>query len=207
VDALVTAAPADTATSIIVPAGMTFTTGDPLSSLETLTVAGDLTLSAATLTRLETLTVSGGLTLSTAATALNNVTALEVSGSITANTATYDQVTGLVVSSTFNAGAVNFNNLQSLTVKSDGAFTTTGTIGPTAVTDPPGIIVEITGTDTISGTTTVSVSGVNIQATDAWATGNTKLVIINVAPAADTKLSKELYRNNMILWSCYFLVA
>jgi hypothetical protein len=94
--------------------------------------------------------VSGELTLSTAAAALNNVTALEVSGSITANTATYDQVTSLVVSSDFDAGAVNFNNLQSLTVKSDGEFTTTGTIGPTAVTDPPGITVEIAAGGSVS---------------------------------------------------------
>ncbi|MDR0689965.1 MAG: hypothetical protein LBG08_06850 [Spirochaetaceae bacterium] len=113
----------DTTNSLTVPAGMKFSTPDPLTSLEALTVAGNLTLSAATLT---------------------NVTELKVSGALAADAAIYDQVTSLVVDSEFDAGAKAFTSLQSLRVNAGGEFTTTGNIG-SAAADAAGITIEAAG--------------------------------------------------------------
>jgi hypothetical protein len=133
----------DTATTITVPPGMTFTTADPLPALKTLTVAGTLTASAATFTKLEELSVSG--TLTAAAAKFNNITDLSVAGTLTATTATYDKVKTLVVDGEFNTTAAtnaSFKSLESLTVNPGGEFTTTKDIGSNE-TDAAGITIVI----------------------------------------------------------------
>ncbi|MDR2210126.1 MAG: hypothetical protein LBO65_01465 [Spirochaetaceae bacterium] len=125
----------DTAETITVPPGLTFTTADPLANLKTLTVAGNLTASAATFSRLEELTVSG--TLIAAAAKFNNITDLTVEGTVTATAATYDQVKTLVVDGEFDTTAAtnaSFKNLESLTVNPGGEFTTTKAIGSNETT-------------------------------------------------------------------------
>jgi hypothetical protein len=96
----------DTAETITVPAGMTFTSADPLTSLKTLRVAGDLTLSDATLSKVEELTVTGALD---------------------ATSATYARVKTLTVGSDLTI-TQTLNALESLTVNA-GAFIAANAVG------------------------------------------------------------------------------
>jgi hypothetical protein len=156
---LVTAVPPDAATSITVPKGMTFETADPLSALETLIVNGELT-SDAVFGRLESLTVAGKLTVSAAT--FSNVTDLKVSGELDASAApavSYDQITSLVVDSEFNAGTKNFGNLQSLTVNKGGEFTA-GSIGSPA-TDAAGLTITIGAAEGLVAAGSVEVASIN----------------------------------------------
>jgi hypothetical protein len=115
-DALVTAVPTDTATSLVVPVGMTFETEDPLTYLKSLEVKGSLTADLALLDRVESLAVTG-----------------ELSAAI----ATYDNVTSLVVGSPFTSTNI-FPKLESLTVNKGGAFT-----GANATGSPDGITITV----------------------------------------------------------------
>jgi hypothetical protein len=94
-------APGDTATELIIPAGLTFITADPFPSLTALEVKGNLTASAA---------------------AFTGLTSLTVSGSLTAGNATYNKLTSLTVESPLSIGTP-LSALTSLDVKSGGAFT------------------------------------------------------------------------------------
>jgi hypothetical protein len=164
IDTALTAGAPDTVTELSIPAGMTFETADPLSQLESLTVAGDFTASVATFTRLTSLTVSGTLS---------------------AGDANYGDVTSLVVDSVFNAGAKPFPKLETLTVNAGGNFVTTGNIGATA-TDFAGttIVVAANGaasvgeilklnTSPISGSLSATRFTVNGTATLTAADGGT----------------------------------
>jgi hypothetical protein len=96
----------DTAETITVPAGMTFTSADLLTNLKTLSVAGDLTLSDATLSKIENLTVTGELD---------------------ATSATYARVKTLTVGSTLTI-TQPLNLLESLSVNA-GVFTAANATG------------------------------------------------------------------------------
>jgi hypothetical protein len=98
-----------------------------LVNLQTLDVAGNVTLSAATLGKVETLTVSGALT---------------------AAAASYTKVATLEVNGTFDADGKSFGTLQSLTVKTGGAFTAAD-IGSAAASLT--LTVEEGGTATVGG--------------------------------------------------------
>jgi hypothetical protein len=92
------ASPGDTATELTIPAGLKFTTDDPLFSLTSLTVLGELNASAATLASVVDLTVAGGLL---------------------AAQASYTSLTDLIVSNDFEVGVLS--GIKTLTVD-DGEF-------------------------------------------------------------------------------------
>jgi hypothetical protein len=102
-------APGDLAEELTIPAGLKFITNDPLPSLKSLTVLGDLEDAAATLANVEDLTVAG-------------------EGVLTATSATYAKLTALTVSSSFTA-PVALNALTALTVEAGGKFITTSSVG------------------------------------------------------------------------------
>jgi hypothetical protein len=101
--------PGDLVEELTIPAGLTFETADPLPSLKSLTVLGDLTDDAATLANVEALTVAG-------------------EGVLEAEKATYAKLTELTVSSAFTAPTA-LGALTALTVEAGGAFTTTSSVG------------------------------------------------------------------------------
>ncbi|MDR0589112.1 MAG: hypothetical protein LBG25_01055, partial [Spirochaetaceae bacterium] len=102
----------DTVGALVIPAGLNFTTADPLSSLTSLDVKGSLTADAALLSRLETLTVSG---------------------SLTAASASYTKVKALTVGAEF-AVTRDLGALETLTVTAGGAFEGVGVGGTEGVT-------------------------------------------------------------------------
>jgi hypothetical protein len=136
----------ETETELIVPAGLTFTTADPLLSVTKLEVNGNLTATEAFLAR---------------------ITDLTVSGSLTAVKATYSKVTKLTVNSAFNIGSVSLPALEDLIVNNGGAFITTGSIGTVASENGVGLEIAPKGsasvgainslrTSTIQGSLTAS---------------------------------------------------
>jgi hypothetical protein len=100
--------PGDLAEELTIPAGLTFTTADPLPSLKSLTVLGDLTATDATLANVEDLTVAG-------------------EGALDAASATYAKLTNLTVSSEFEAPALS--GLATLTVEAGGDFSAPSVTG------------------------------------------------------------------------------
>jgi hypothetical protein len=121
--------PGDLVEELTIPAGLTFETADPLPSLKSLTVLGDLTDDDATLANVENLTVAG-------------------EGALSAAKATYVKVTELTVSSVFEV-TVGLNALTTLTVEAGGDFTGTSVGGAEGIT----LAVEKGGAATIPAIT------------------------------------------------------
>jgi hypothetical protein len=118
----------ETESELIVPAGLTFTTADPLLSVTKLEVNGNLTASDAFLAR---------------------VTDLAVSGTLTAAKATYTKVAKLTVDSGFNIGSVSLPALEDLIVHSGGAFSTSGSIGTASSETGVGLEIAAAGSASV----------------------------------------------------------
>jgi hypothetical protein len=162
------AAPGDLVEELTIPVGLTFTTADPLPSLTSLTVLGDLTATAATLANIETLTVAG---------------------SFSAASATYFALTELTVSSEFDAGT-GLGTLKTLTVAAGGDFTAPsvgGAEGVTVTVEKDGSADITTITKLVEGTIAGTLTAESFTPFDTTANAATPLsalagAVINTIP-------------------------